>query len=77
MSPLLTSTAYFPPAHWFVTAGQCGAWYTEAHENYQKGGWRNRCQIAGPNGVQLLSIPLEKGKHQKKPIQEVRISHRT
>lgn len=76
MSPLLTSTAYFPPAHWFTLAGQCGGWYTEAHENYQKGGWRNRCRIAGPNGVQLLSVPLEKGKHQKKPIQEVRISYR-
>jgi hypothetical protein len=76
MPPLLTSTAYFPPAQWFVLAGECGAWYTEAHENYQKGSWRNRCRIAGPNGVQLLSIPLEKGKHQKKPIQEVRISYR-
>lgn len=76
MPPLLTSTAYFPPAHWFVLAGECGAWYTEAHENYQKGGWRNRCRIAGPNGVQLLSVPLEKGKHQQKPIQEVRIAYR-
>lgn len=76
MSPLLTSTAYFPPAHWFILANQHGAWYTEAHENYQKGGWRNRCRIAGPNGVQLLSVPLEKGKHQKKPIQDVRISYR-
>lgn len=75
MPPLLTSTAYFPPAHWFVLAGECGEWHTEAHENYQKGGWRNRCRIAGPNGVQLLSVPLEKGKHQKKPIQEVRISY--
>lgn len=76
MPALLTSTAYFPPAHWFVLADKCGGWFTEAHENYQKGGWRNRCRIAGPNGEQLLSVPLEKGKHQKKPIQEVRISYR-
>lgn len=48
----------------------------EAHENYQKGGWRNRCRIIGPNGLQTLSVPLEKGKHQKKPIQEVAISYR-
>jgi hypothetical protein len=74
--PLLTSTAYFPPAHWFIGARDAGAWEVEGHENYQKGGWRNRCQIAGPNGIQLLSVPLEKGKHQRKPITEVRISYR-
>jgi len=74
--PLLTSTAYLPPAHWFIAASDSGAWRTEAHENYQKGGWRNRCRIAGPNGVQTLTVPLEKGKHRKKPIREVRISYR-
>ncbi len=47
--------------------------YVEAHEHYQKGGFRNRCQIAGPNGVQLLSVPLEKGKNSKMPIKEVKI----
>lgn len=74
--PLLTTTAYWPPAHWFAAAIQAGEWQLEAHENYQKGGWRNRCLIAGPNGIQPLTVPLEKGKHQKKPIREVRISYR-
>lgn len=74
--PLLTSTAYFPPAHWFAAAHQLGDWRIEAHENYQKGGWRNRCRIVGPNGILDLSVPLEKGKHQKKPVREVTISYR-
>ncbi len=74
--PLLTSTSYCPPATWLLAARNTGSWEVEAHENFQKGGWRNRCQIAGPNGLQLLTVPLEKGKHQKKPIQEVRISYR-
>jgi len=74
--PLLTPTAYLPPAHWFIVAQQAGEWQVEAHENYQKGGWRKRCRIAGPNGIQTLTVPLEKGKHQKKPIREVRISYR-
>lgn len=73
---LLTTTAYFPPAHWLVAARTKGGWQIEAHENYQKGGWRNRCRIAGPNGVQTLTVPLEKGKHQKMPIREVQISYR-
>lgn len=74
--PLLTSTSYFPPAHWFIGARDAGAWLVEGHENYQKGGWRNRCLIAGPNGPQTLTVPLEKGKHQRKPVTKVRISYR-
>lgn len=74
--PLLTPTAYFPPAHWLVAGMAQQNWLLEAHENYQKGGWRNRCHLAGPNGVQTLTVPLEKGKHQRMPIQQVRISFR-
>jgi hypothetical protein len=47
----------------------------EACEHYQKGSFRNRCHIAGPNGVQRLSIPLVKGKHNQMPIKEVRIAY--
>lgn len=73
--PLLTPTAYFPPAHWFRAGVSAGSWLIEAHENYQKGGWRNRCRIVGPNGVQTLTVPLVKGKNQRQPIREVRISY--
>ncbi len=73
---LSTPTAYFPPLAWFLAAIRQGGWQWEACENYQKGGWRNRCRIAGANGPLLLSIPLEKGKHQQLPIRDVRISYR-
>ena len=74
---LLTPTSYFAPlAHW-AEAIHLGQWQWEAEENYQKGGFRNRCQIAGPNRVELLSIPLVKGKHQSTPIREVAISYQT
>lgn len=73
--PLLTSTAYFPPATWLPAGVRAGEWRIEQHENYQKGGFRNRCRIVGPNGVQTLSVPLVKGKNQRQPITEVRISH--
>jgi len=49
--------------------------YLECHENYTKRSYRNRCHIAGANGMLRLSIPLEKGKNQQTPIQEVRISY--
>ena len=74
---LLTPTAYFPPAHWFAAALSHGRWTVEAHENYQRKGWRNRAEIGGPNGRMLLSVPLVKGKNQRTPIREVRIGNDT
>ena len=74
---LTTTTAYLPPAAWFLAARHRGSWRWEAHENYQKGGWRNRCRIAAANGPLLLSVPLAGGKHARQPVREVRISYRT
>ncbi|MBL7828793.1 MAG: WbqC family protein [Saprospiraceae bacterium] len=69
------STAYLPPVSWCFNFWNASAVELEACEHYQKGSWRNRCQIAGPNGPQLLSIPLVKGKHNQLPIREVRIAY--
>ncbi len=49
--------------------------YLEAHENYNKGTFRNKCEIVSATGKLLLSIPLSKGKHQKMPIQKVEINY--
>jgi len=64
----------FPPVAIWAAAVQNGGWLLETHENYQKGGYRNRYYIAGPNGPVRLTAPLEKGKNDKTPISEVRIS---
>ena len=45
----------------------------EGHEHYQKGSYRNKCVIIQSSGYQTLSIPLSKGKNEKKPIKEVEI----
>ncbi|MEM9837400.1 MAG: WbqC family protein [Bacteroidota bacterium] len=74
---LITSTAFLPPVAWYLAAMQREEWTVEAHENYQKGGYRNRCRIATANGSAWLSIPLEKGKNQGTPIKEVGISYQT
>lgn len=37
--------------------------------------FRNRCMVAGSNGVVHLSVPLEKGRGQKELMKDVRISH--
>lgn len=71
---LLTPTAYFPPLAWYVAAARRGRWLLEAHENYQKGGFRNRARIATANGPRWLSVPLEKGKNEAQPIGAVRVA---
>ncbi len=65
---------YWPPVSWLSLAGHSAVLQLEACENYQKGSYRNRCHLAGPNGLQRLSIPLLKGKHQQTPIRDVRIA---
>jgi len=72
---LTVSTAYLPPVSWCRATVAVGELVLEGHEHYQKGSWRNRCEIAGPNGRQLLSIPLVKGKNNKMPIRDVRIAY--
>ncbi len=72
----VTELHYLPSLSWMASLRQADELWLEKWETYQKGSFRNRCHIAGPNGLQRLSIPLEKGKHQKMPIREVRISYR-
>lgn len=47
----------------------------DTYEHFVKGSYRNRYYIAGPNGKQCLSVPLEKGKNQRTPMKDVRISY--
>ncbi|TNE60776.1 MAG: hypothetical protein EP344_06790 [Bacteroidetes bacterium] len=72
----LLELAYFPPVPWMAAAWHSSILHLESAEHFQKSSYRNRCHIAGPNGLQRLSIPLEKGKHQQSPIREVRIAYR-
>jgi len=46
----------------------------EQYESYQKMSFRNRCRIAGAEGVIDLSIPLVRGRDQKALMKDVRIS---
>ncbi len=47
----------------------------EYDETYQKNSLRNRCYLACSQGVQFLTVPLVKGKHQQMPIHQVRIAY--
>ena len=58
--PTLLSTAYLPPALWVAHAVQSDGVILEAHENFQKQTYRSRTEIAGPNGKQVLSVPVDR-----------------
>jgi len=54
------STAYFPPIEWLSHVVQSNNWVVEAHEHFQKQSFRSRMHIQGPNGVQFLSVPIDR-----------------
>jgi len=58
--PVLLSTAYFPPITWFAALIKSAVAKLETCETYTKQSYRNRCHIIGPNGLQVLTVPVNK-----------------
>ena len=69
---VLLSTSYFPPIEWMAQAVQSKGVVLEANEHFQKQTYRSRTHIAGPNGLQKLSVPVER---KNKAIKEIQISY--
>lgn len=72
---VLIEAHYLPSVQFFTKLAHYPILLLEAHENYQKGSYRNRCHIAGANGLMRLSIPLRKGKNEQLSIQHTEISY--
>lgn len=75
MAAVCTELPFFGSIQFYRLIASATVVQLEAKEHYQKGGYRNRCLLAGPNGLLRLSIPLQKGKHQSLPIQEVKLAY--
>ena len=73
MTPLLTS-AYLAPIRYYARLYAAKQVVIETHEHYVKQTYRNRCLIAGPNGVQALTVPIEKPAFGKAAMRDIRIS---
>lgn len=75
MSNLVIEYQYFGCVNYINTLFQFSNIEFEIYESFQKMSFRNRMVLAGSNGLVTLSVPLEKGRDQKQPIRDVRISY--
>jgi hypothetical protein len=74
MSAVYLSTAYLAPVQYYSKLASFGEIHIETEENYPKQTYRNRCLIASANGVQALTVPVEKPDMLKTPTRDIRIS---
>lgn len=72
---LLHETQTFSPIYIASQWVNAHSLIIEACETYQKRSFRNKYYIATNQGIQLLSIPLLKGKHNQQSIRDVKIAY--
>lgn len=70
MTTALLSTAYFGPIQWYQKLYRYDRVLMEQHETFPKQTFRNRCMIATTQGIQALTVPVEKARL----VRDVRIS---
>ncbi len=75
MEEVLIQSTLFPPIQqisWIMRAKKV---IIEQFDTYSKQTYRNRFQIVGPNGLQNLSIPVEKPFGSETKMKDVKISY--
>lgn len=74
MDSVLLSSFYLAPVQYYSKLFRARKVHIEIHDTYQKQSYRNRCLIAGANGILPLSIPIEKPEVGKDTMKDIRIS---
>ena len=60
MKTAILSSAYFAPVQWYQKLNRYENIVIEQHDNFIKQTYRNRCVIATTQGLQALTIPVER-----------------
>jgi hypothetical protein len=76
LKTIVSDYQYFPSVTIVSALTNVKHIHFDSYETYQKGGFRNRCEVLGANGVVQLIIPLAGGRTQKGLISEVKIDYR-
>ena len=66
--------AYLAPVEYYAQLMNSDRCFIERYDSYIKQTYRNRCFIAGPEGRQILTVPVEKSDSPKCLMKDVRIS---
>ena len=74
MEMICLTSAYLAPVEYYSVLAKADVVFLEHCDYYLKQTYRNRCHIAGANGVMVLSIPVEKAGSSKMLMRDVRIS---
>jgi hypothetical protein len=74
MATAYLSTAYLAPVQYYSKLVSYDEIRIEMYENYPKQTCRNRCHIASANGIQALTVPVEKPDTPKCLTRDILIS---
>ena len=69
---VLLSTTYFGPVQWYQKLNRADEVWIERQETFQKQTYRNRCLIATTQGIQALTVPVDRSSAVQ--IKDIRIS---
>lgn len=71
----LFENQYIPCVNWFKISSSFSYIKISSCEPYKKMTFKNRCVVAGGNGLVTLSIPIENGRAQHCAVKEVKIAN--
>lgn len=74
MSEALLSSAYFGPVQWYQKLNRYDKVRVEAYDSFIKQTYRNRCVIATANGLQALTVPVERTADGQRPDEQGQVS---
>jgi hypothetical protein len=74
---LISDLQYFPTVIYFSILSDYSDCVFEQYEHYEKMSFRNRCMVAGAEGLVRMSIPLLEGRNQKTAVKNVRVDNRS
>jgi len=74
MNTAILSSTYFGPVQWYQKLNRYDHVLLDGYEHFVKQSYRSRCLIASTQGVQALTVPIERTEALKSPMKDIRIS---
>jgi hypothetical protein len=75
MPPLRIESQYFGSIHYIQQIAMANEIVIDVHEPFKKMSYRNRTNIISAHGALLLTVPLQSGRDQKTPMNDVKICY--